>query len=202
MRGRFRQLRAAGRQCHGDTLIETLVAVFLLVVIVVIVFQMYFLYTEDFNFYDARARLVHRASDVATELNLIANSATAVEPSWNVSWKGATYTSNAETVVFKTASIDAAGNPIGGQFDHIVFTPRADDPTQMSEIVDANTAGGSARTNIEKTVGNDISEYIFTYQNADPATTPHVSMMVTVSKALRKTTVTHTLQTYAKLRNK
>lgn len=200
---RIAQNALAFRQRHrGDTMIETLVAVFILVLIVGVVFQMYLMYTQEYYFYDSRARLVQLASDAATELNLVANSATAIEPTWNVAWKGVTYTSDAGTVIFKTASIDTSGNPITGQFDHIIVTPKAGDPTKISEITDANTAGGSARANIEKTIGSSVGEYIFTYQNADPATSPNVGLTITMTKALAKTTVTHTLQTYAKLRNK
>ncbi len=190
------------RRHRGDTMIETLVAIFILVLIVGIVFQMYLVYTQDFYFYDARARLVQLASDTAMELNRTANSATAIESSWNVAWKGATYTSNAGTVVLKTSSIDAAGNPIAGQFDHIILTAQAGDVTKISEITDANTAGGSKRTNSEKTIGSSVGEYVFTYQNADPATSPNVGLAIIMTKVLAKTTVTHTLQTYAKLRNK
>lgn len=190
------------RRHRGDTLIETLVAIFILVLIVGVVFQMYLVYTQDFYFYDTRARLVQLASDTAMELNRAANSATAIESSWNVAWKGVTYTSNAGTVVLKTASIDAAGNPIAGQFDHFILTAQAGDTTKISEIVDANTVGGSKRANSEKTIGSSVGEYVFTYQNADPATSPNVGLSITTTKALEKTTVTHTLHTYAKLRNK
>lgn len=187
---------------RGDSLIETMVSIFILVIIIGIVFEMYLVYLQDYYLYDTRARLVQVASDIATRVNQDANSATAIESSWNVAWKGTTYTSNTETLVLKTVSIDASGNPIAGQYDHIIITPNATDSTKLSEIVDANTPGGSKRTNIEKTLGSSLVEFILSYQNADPATSSDVGLTVTVSKILQKTTVTHTLQTYAKLRNK
>lgn len=179
-----------------------LVTVFIFAIMVGIVFELYLLYVQNFYFYDARAQLVQSASSMAKAVTQNTELANDIEPTWAVTWNNTTYTSNASTLVLKVASIDASGNPIANQYDHIIFASNPTDATQLMEITDANTAGGSKRTNIQKQIGNQIKEYIFTYKNADPDTSTDVAFTVTTQKKLERTTAIHTLQTYAKLRNK
>lgn len=182
---------------RGDSLVEMLVTVFIIALVMSILAEMFLTILRSYTYYDTQGRLVTRASDMAQRLTTYANEAVGIEASRTIA--GATYTSDQNTVVLKISSVDAAGNIIANTFDYVAITADPNNNTRLLEITDADAT--SKRLDISKLFGDTVGEYMFAYQNADPATSHDIFFMVTTQQKAGSTTVHHTIHAYAKLRN-
>lgn len=180
------------------SLVESLVTVFIVAIVLGIMSAMFILLLRSYSTSVAQADLVLSASKMSDVVTKRANQAFDIEPSHSVG--GIPYTSDTLTVIFKIASTDSTGSPIPGTFDYSIITADPAGTTHIIEILDANLA--SSRKSITYLLGEAIMSYHFTYRDADPATSNELFFGVTVAKKIRSSTLTHTLHTYAKLRNK
>lgn len=186
------------RLSSGHTMLETVVTMFILAIVLIVVTQMFLVLLRTFNLYTARVHTVQEASDISRRFLDWSNNATAVDTATHIIG-GTNYTTSSSTLVLKEAAIDATGSPIANAYDYVILAPDPANTTRLQEIIIADAA--SSRKSVTKLLGDSVQEHIFTYRDADPATANDVFFSVTVRRSVSGIAVTHTLHTYAKLRN-
>ncbi len=182
----------------GTTIIDTLVTIFVIGLMLSIMSGMLIVLLRSFYYYNTKADLVAAASRMAQRVSINTNLAFDIEPSRTIG--GTPYTTDGDTVVLKLAGINSTGDAIPNTFDYVVFTADSSDATHFLEVTDADVA--SSRKSGAKLIGETLDQYVFAYRDADPASSGDIFFAVTVKKLFRGTPLTHTLHTYAKLRNK
>ncbi len=174
-----------------------LVTIFILALVLTIVTEMFILLLRASSFYERQASLVLGASTMTQRFADVAREARGVEASRTVD--GTLHTSDGDTIILRLASTDASGDTIANTFDYFIFTQDPADASRLLEITDADAA--SARSDATRLLGEHVQEFVFTYTNADPVNAKDVAFALTLRDTVGTSTVTHTLTTYAKLRN-
>lgn len=183
---------------RGVTLIETLVTIALAVIIIGILSSMLWAMFRLFSVYTTRSELSASSVSAVAHIGEMLYPAHGIETSRTIG--GTLYTSNQNTVIIREAALDASGNPLSGASDYIVITRDPLQANRLIEITDADPT--SSRHDGTKLLDEAVRDITFTYRDASPATTDVVFFSVTTRKTTQRTTLTHTLNSYAKLRNK
>lgn len=182
----------------GYSLMETLVTIFLMVVVLGVLFSLFYVLSRSFTLHTVRDELLQSAARITGQIGDTTRPAFGIEASRLIS--GTTYTSDSDTLILKIAALDASGLPIAGTFDYLVLTPDAAETTRFLEITDADPA--SSRTDQTRLLGTDVDQVTFLYKNATPALSGTVYASITVSRDLSFVHPSLTLHVDAKLRNK
>lgn len=186
------------RHPQGTSLAESVVTIFLIGVLTSILAGMFILLLRSYYYYSTRSQLIAEASSMIQRIGNNFVSAYGVEPTRAIGVT--TYSSDDDSVILKLASIDASGNPISNTFDYLVVSRDPAAPEHLLETTDANAA--SARSSGTKLFGEHLADIAVLYKDGSPATSNEVLLAVTVSKMVNGTTLSYTLHTHAKLRNK
>ncbi|HCJ52475.1 MAG: hypothetical protein A2898_04360 [Candidatus Kerfeldbacteria bacterium RIFCSPLOWO2_01_FULL_48_11] len=110
------------------------------------------------------------------------------------------YLTGSTTVILEALAIDGDGSIIPNTYDYMVLTLDPLDTTKMLRVTDADDT--SSRTDRTEVLGSHIEDLTFTYTDTDPENSYDVASTFTISTIAGQRTLTHTLQTHARLRNK
>lgn len=190
--------RRPNRFPSGTSLLETLLSVFVIAIILTIAGAMLILMLRSYTLYTTRADLVLDASRAADEVTRYANLSYTIEGARTIA--GTTYTSGTTTVILRVSSIDSSGDPIANAFDYLVMTESPSGPSQLIEITDPDSS--SSRSPVTRLLAEKVQDYHFSYRDASPTSSNDLFFGLTLSTPFRSSVITHTLHTYAKLRNK
>ena len=186
------------RRTNGYSILETLVSIFIVTIIVGVLGSMFLVLLRSYVLYSTKGALL---VDAARMVDRIGN---AVRPSFGIEAtrdiESTSYTSDDDTVILKTESLDALGKPISGTFDYVVYTRDQVTPSLLRELIDADPA--SARRDENRILGDNVEDLTFLYKNGAPADSTNVYVSVTVAKDAADVRPTFTLHLDAKIRNK
>lgn len=182
---------------RGESILEMMMTVFIIVLVMTIMTSTFISMYNTYSIYSTRGQLLRNTSDMLQSVATYANESFTIATTHTIG--GTTYTSDATTVIFQIASIDATGMAMTATYDYIIITIDPTSTTRLLEITDADAA--SSRKDRTRTFGDGVQQYRFAYRNADPATSNDVYFMVSEKKQTNHTSVSYTNQIYAKLRN-
>lgn len=145
----------------GMTLIETLVAVGLFILIVLALFGAYEIYGKIFNLGAAHFEAVGGSRSALTQLaNFTAQANRVLQ---NRTINGINYVSGTTTLVLKLPAVDSAGKTIDNTWDYTVFYVSS---TNFYSYLEKSTSSARIGGGL-KLLSNSAQSVSFTYNNAD-----------------------------------
>ena len=182
---------------RGESILEMMMTMFIIVLVMTIMTSTFISMYNTYSIYSTRGLLLRNTSDMMQSVATYANESFAIATTHV--YNGTTYTASPTTAIFQIASINASGAAIATTYDYVIVTVNPANAAQLLEITDADAT--SSRKDRTRVFGDGVTQYRFSYRNADPATSNDVFFMVTLKKAANHTSITYTNQIYAKLRN-
>lgn len=183
---------------RGSSLLETLVTVSIFAIIALVLGGMFLLLMRLFTYSRIRDDVESAASAALVRVTSNLLPAHNVEDARTVD--GTLYTTDADTLVLKLAAIDGTGVPMVDVFDYIVITRDSVSPSRLMEIIDADPA--SSRNDLTRLLADGVADLSFRYDQLASSATTTVTAAITVRKTSGTTSITQSVSTYAKLRNK
>lgn len=176
------------KMLRGITLVETLVAVTILIVIGVALAQTTII-TLDISSRQSRSyALETNASILLKTFNDNFGHASGIELARTF---GATaYTSSSTTLILRIPALDSSHDIISGVYDYIVFFRDPVDTTHIKYTIDAGA--GSIRTSGTKTLTTNNSVLTFRYNAQDIVSANRISIALEQTQTHRNTTLTTT----------
>lgn len=143
------------------TLIETLIAVGLFILVALALFGVYEVYGKIFNLGNAHFSAVGGSRSVLTQLANFTSQANRVLASSVIN--GVNYISNTTTLVLRLPAIDVAGKTIDNTWDYAVFYVSSTNLYSFLEknVTSTRVGGGP------KLLSNSVQSVSFSYDNAD-----------------------------------
>lgn len=183
---------------RGTTLVELLVSLAVLVVVGFLVAMMYFT-TEKVRQNEATGSFVQlenifgqqRLRDALSDASSIATQVTI---------DGTTYTTSAQTLVFKVPSINAAGDIIVNTWDTSVITLTGTPPTALLVILVAPDPA-SSRASMTSILATSVDDLRIRYESVSGTSSTKVSVTLRTLKTSNGTTRRFTTDAVTTLRN-
>jgi len=169
---------------HGDikgfTLYETVIVLGILVLLIVIIPPLFInfnrLFATQNNLADVQIQNSFAIDAIAAETR----RAKGVISSRTI--KGTLFTTGTSTLIFEYPVFDSNDDLVSGETSYGVFHMNETDPEKLDFIFDA--AVSSARSDIDRTIGNYINTLIFRYNKSNVASTTVVTAFIKTSKTL------------------
>lgn len=190
--------RPAAGANRGLSLIEALTVIGIMVIMIVVVDQIF-----SANYDLLTRQLVRIENDNGATLAIrrigeLVRGATTVVASGDVN--GTTYASDASTLVLQMPSLDANGNIIAAQYDHIAVYR---DTTVTEKIMtDTETGTGSVRASGQHPLTDNNQVLTFSYDAASPEEAARVSVFLVNAKTVRGAEIESKAWTASYLRNR
>lgn len=146
---------------EGVSLIETVIALGLFVLIVFALLGVYEVYGKVFNLGNAHFSAVGGSRSVLTQLANFTSQANRVLQSSVIN--GVNYVSGTTTLVLRLPAVDAAGKTIDNTWDYAVFYVTSTNLYSFLEKNASSTRAGGG----EKLLSNSVQSVLFSYDNAD-----------------------------------
>lgn len=144
----------------GFTLVEVLVALFLVGLLLVFFLSLYDWHGKVFKYEQARVLVTQSSRSISQALVSYGSQAYHVAPAVTIA--GITYNSGASTVILQIPSIDASGNPLTAKFDYVVFFQ---DASSLYLLVEPDLS--SSRSALLKQLSSTLSSINFTYNDVN-----------------------------------
>jgi type II secretory pathway pseudopilin PulG len=165
----------------GMTLMEGLAALGIMTIILVLVAE---IFGVNMNLVTTQLRRTDTATGAIQAIRRLsdeARGASAVEESHV--FGGDTYTTSADALVLNIPSIDANGDIIAGEYDHVAFYRDGSDPTKVFSATDPGV--GSQRPAGARLLSGYNDIMAFRFNNPDPTEADRVSVYIENSRTYR-----------------
>ncbi len=156
----FRQAAGSWELGAGFTLVETLIVIFIFILTMLALMNMFLGYATLFNRQEAAIAATASASMIMSEVQSATLQADHVVASRALN--GTTYSSDASTLVLELPAINSSGNIISGVYDYVAFYASG---TSMYRIISPGT--GSVRLSGTKQLSSALNALTFTYDDGD-----------------------------------
>ena len=156
------------RSIKGFTLIETLIAISILVVASIIIGSLFVSHSKLYVMQEQAGSMKIQKTLFAKHLQEKGGAAKSVIASRTFS--SIPRTSSTSTVIFQIPAIDASGDIISGTYDYIVFYCESD-----NLFMETDADALSNRKDIKQKVAGKVDSVTFRYDNSVPASAKIVS---------------------------
>jgi type II secretory pathway pseudopilin PulG len=179
----------------GFTIVETLVAIAILLLITLAVIGIMIGYNRYFEYLKVKVDVPQSAGSV---INLIANDVReADQVLLSRSFSGTLYTTGANSLILGLHSVDNSGNILVGKHDYIVFYLNG---TQIYSLTESDPS--SVRPSISKKISDTTQSLTFIYDNVDITLVKKVDISIQNSKQIRDQIIQSNLHQQVYFRNK
>lgn len=186
------------RNDNGVTFIETIVAIFVLVLLTLAIGEMT-IATIRLTSRQSELSETQRAAGIGIEpIREAAEGANTILATQTIN--GTLYTTSSSTVVFDIPAIDASGNLVSGSHDYVAFTRSAVDNTVLVRATQA--AAGSVRISRTDTITPFVSALHFRYNTSTPVDATTVEVFLETSRTVQGATERTPIGALIRLQNK
>jgi Tfp pilus assembly protein PilW len=188
----------------GFTLTELLVAIGMGIIVIGAIFSFYLYNQQSFTSASAYVE-INTAARLAMDW-MSRDLRWAQQLITNKTINSQYYITGTEEIILKIPSIDSSGDIIDGVFDYVVYHLSQSDSTKLERIIDANAL--SSRVDETRIIANNISSLTFSSAGTelsnipDVTTLTNVAIELTTSKVASRRTLSQTVSSTIKLRNK
>lgn len=182
---------------RGMTIIETLVSLFVGIILVVALTQSFVILLRLNDAQKIVSRLTLHADRGIARIAKVTQESKQILA--NAVILGTTYTTSATELVLQVPSVNASGQLINGSFDTVAYRRNPSSTDQLLEITDGQT--GSIRTDGTRIVSQFVTNLIFRYNNSTPTSATIVTVFIKTGSTVHGTPKESANQTTVKLRN-
>lgn len=180
----LRMVKAPGDGRRGATIVEALVVLALFVLISVTLVSLYFQHGELYSMGQAQFESVASARAALNGISAYAVQARRVVASQTIT--GTLYTAGTSTLVLEIPSINENGDIIENTFDYAAFYTSS---TALYRALAPSPP--SARADGTKFLADNLTNLMFSYDNADFSQVKKVTVSVTSTTAIGRATEEH-----------
>jgi len=181
----------------GFTLLETVIALSIFVIIALVVTSAFISHYRLYNFSAVQNDLKSQSFTVLDRISRVANESSTIAASH--AFGSLALTSTSTTIIFQLPAKDISDNIIGGVYDYIAFK-KSPTSTILYEYIDGGA--GSIRKTSGKTLSLFVSNVIFRYNSSIAANSTNAQALITLVKTISGSQKTFTNSTTVYLRNK
>lgn len=179
---------------QGFTLFETMIAVFIFIIVSAFLSSLYVNYYRVYYFQQGIVSVAGSASATANELQSAILQADKIVASYDFS--GTVYSSGQNILVLEIPSIDSSGNIVSGKYDYAVFYATGN---FLYKLVQADVS--SSRISGQKQLSNTLSAITFTYNNGDLTQANKIDVDIQTQTVVSNQTIPYHLHQEIYLRN-
>ncbi len=174
----------------GFTLIEIIIVIFVTVILLMGFFSLYDWHGKIYNYQQALVRVSGSSRDATQSIFYYTDQA------YRVLASSGSYTSGAQTLILHVPAVTAAGDPVSGKWDTVIFYTSG---SRLFVLIQPDAA--STRRAGLKQLSDTLQSLTFSYNDPDFTQVTQVSLDITTSLQVKEQTITSRLTQDMYLKN-